>query len=181
MGKSDFEDQEGQKISSSPEATEAGLLKQEAPHTFREEEEKADAGSALFACEDGPPRAAAAAAAGEEDEDVTIFFTPELFEDAHTDASPRTETTTGSVPRTGGPAARSDELFEKVQGQASFTGQGTVSESEGKKPQGEREGIRGQEEGAEGGQADNQGRKTDEWLHRVSRSRQKVPSSPTGN
>ncbi|TNN01431.1 hypothetical protein fugu_010813 [Takifugu bimaculatus] len=72
------------------------------------------------------------------------------------------------------------EPFEKVQGGASCTGESPVSESERKKPEGEREGIRGEKEGVEGGQVDNQSRKTDKWLHRVSRSRQKVPSSPTG-
>ncbi|XP_056905680.1 Fanconi anemia group J protein isoform X1 [Takifugu flavidus] len=173
---SDFEDKEGQ-ITSSSKDNEAGLIKAEVPDTFREVEEKTDAGAAFSDWEDGPP---GAAGAGEEDEDETIFFTPELFEDPSNGGSPHTEPTTEPPPGTRGPAACSDEPFEKVQGGASCTGESPVSESERKKPEGEREGIRGEKEGVEGGQVDNQSRKTDKWLHRVSRSRQKVPSSPTG-
>lgn len=167
---SDFEDKEGREITSSSKDNEAGLIKLEVPDTFREVEEKTDAGAAFFDCEDEPP---GAAGAGEEDEAETIFFTPELFEDTNNDGSPHTETTTESPPGTRGPAACSDELFEKVVGGASCTGESPISESERKKPEGEREGIRGQMEGVEGGQVDNQSRKTDKWLHRA--------SSPTGN
>lgn len=172
LERSDFEDKEGQKITSSSKDNEAGLMKSEVPDTFREVEEKTDAGSAFFDCEAEPP---GAAGAGEEDEDLTIFFTPELFEDTNDDGSPHTETTTEWLPGSRGPAACSDELLEKVCGGASCTGEIPVSESERKKPEGERGGIRGQKEGVEAGQVDNQSRKTDKWLHRASRS------SPTGN
>lgn len=172
---SDFEDKEGKKITSLPKDAEAGLLKQE--DHFSEVEEKTDAVTALPDCEEEHP---AAANAHEEDEDETIFFTPELFESKDNDVGLQNETTTEVPPRTRSPAACSDELFEQDQGQASFDGQGTISVSERKKPQGEKEGFRGQKEGVEGGQVDNQSRKTDSWLHRVSSSRQKVPSNPTG-
>lgn len=175
---SEFEAKEGQEIISSSKDNEAGVVKPEVPDTFREGEEKTDPGAAFFHCGEEPP---GAAGSGEEDEDETIFFTPELFEETNNDGSPHTETTTEPPPGTRGPAACSDELFEKVQGGASSTGESPSSESERKKPEGEREGIRGQKEGVEGGQVDNQSRKTDKWLHRASRSRQKVPSSPTGN
>lgn len=173
-----FEDKEGQQANSLSNDTEAGLLKQEVPDTLREVEEKTDTGTAFPSCEEESP---GAASDREEDEDETIFFTPELFEDTDNDGSPQRETTTESPPRMRSPAACLDEPFEKVQGRASFNGQSPISESERKKPQGEREGIRGQKEGVEGGQVDNQSRNSDNWLHRVSRSRQKVPSSPTGN
>lgn len=169
---SDFEDKEGKKITSLPKEAEAGLLKQES--IFREVEEKSDAVTAVPDCEEEHP---AAASAHEEDEDEIIFFTPELFESKDNDVGPQNETTTEFPPRPRSPAVCSDELLEQGQGQASFDGQGTISGSERKKPQGEREGFRGQKEG---GQVDNQSRKTESWHHRVSRSRQKVPSYPPG-
>lgn len=166
----DFEDKEGKKI------TEAGLLKQE--DTFSEAEEKTDAGTAL---PDGEEEHPAAARAHEEDEDGTIFFTPELFECKDNDVFPQNETTTEFRPRTKSPAACSDQPSEQGQGQgqgqASSDEQWTVSVGEKKKPQGEEE---GQTEGVEGGQVDHQSRNTDSWHLRVSRSRQKVPSNPTG-
>lgn len=174
---SDLEDKEGQEMASSSKDVEAGVIKPEVPDTFREGEEKTDAGAAFSPCEEEPP---GAPGSGEDDEDQTIFFTPELFEETNSDGSPHTEATPEPPPGPRGPAASSDELFEKVQGGASTTGERPISESERKKPEGEREGIRGQKEGVEGGQVDNQSRKP-EWLHRASRSRQKVPSSPTGN
>lgn len=171
LERSDFEEKEGQEITSSSKDNEAGLIKPGVLDTFREVEEKTEAGAAFFDCGDEPPRATVA---GEEDGDETIF-TPELFEDMNSDGSRRTETPTEPPPGTRDPAACSDELFEKVEGGASCTGEGPVSESERKKPEGEREGVRGQKEGVEGGQVENQSRKTHKW------SRQKVPSSPTGN
>lgn len=162
LERSGFEEEERQEITSSSKDNEAGLIKPEVLDTFREVEEKTEAGAAFLDCEDEPP---GATGAGEEDEDETIFFTPELFEDTNDAGGPDAETTTG--PR--GPAACSDELSETVEG------------GREKKPQGEREGVRGQKEGVEGGQVENQSRKTRGWPHRASRSRQKVPSSPTGN
>lgn len=174
----DLEGKEGQELASSSKDNGAGLIKPEVPDTFREVEERTDAGAAFFDCGDQPP---GAAGAGEEDQDQTIFFTPELFEDNANDGRPHTETTTQLPSGPRGPAACSGELFEEVQGGASCTGEPPISGSERKKPEGEREGIRGQKTGVEGGQVDNQSRKTHKWLHRASRSRQKVPSSPTGN
>lgn len=171
---SDSEDKEGKKITSLPKEAEAGLLKRE--DTFSEVEEKSDAVTALPDCEEEHP---AAASALEEDEDESIYFTPELFEGKDTDVGPQNETTTELPPRTKSPAACSDEQGQG-QGRASFDGHRTISVSERKKPQGEKDGFRGQKEGVEGGQVDNQSRKTDSWHHRLSRSRQKVPSNPTG-
>lgn len=162
---SDLEDKEGKKTISLAKETEAGLLKQEAPCTFSEVEEKTDGGTALLSWEDE-------ALAASDEEDETKFFTPELFEGKDDDGSPRNETTES-------PAAWSDELFEQVQGQASINGQ-SVSVSERTKPEGEDEGIRGQEEGVEGGQVDNKSRQRDS-LSRMSRSRQKGLINPTGN
>lgn len=169
---SDFEDEE---ITSLPKEAEVGLLKQ--VDTFSDVEEKTDALTALFDCEEEHP---ATATAHEEDEDETMFFTPELFESKDNDVGPQNETTTEFPPRTRSPAACSGVLSEQDQGQTSFGGQRMSSVSERKKPQGERGGFRGQKEGVEGGQVDNQSRKTDSWHHRVSRSRQKVPSNLTG-
>lgn len=167
----DFEDKEGRKISSLPKEAEAGLLRQE--DTLSEVEEKTDAADWE---EEHPP----AASIHEEDKDKTLFFTPELFECKDNDVGPQNETTTEFPPRTKSPAAGSDELCEQDQGPASSDEQWTVSVSEKKQLQGEKEGFRGQEEGVEGGQVDNQSRKADSWHLRVSRSWQKVPSNPTG-
>lgn len=171
---SDFEGDAG-KITSSPKEAEVGLLKQ--VDTFGEVEEKSEALTALFDCEEEHP---AAGSAHEEDEDEIMFFTPELFESKDNDVGPHNATTTEFPPRTRNPAACSDEHSEQDQGQTSFDGQRMSSVSERKKLQGEKGGFRGQKEGTEGGQVDDQSRKTDSWHYRVSRSRQKVPSNPTG-
>ncbi|XP_070826529.1 Fanconi anemia group J protein [Chaetodon trifascialis] len=113
-------------------------------------------------------------------DDQTVFYTPELFEGDGDESSPQRETMISSPPRKESPALLSEELFgsEQAQGQATVSdGQSasSVSKDSIDLSQGQSEEIREQEQG-EGEQVDNQSR-----LHRLSRSRQKAPSTPTGN
>lgn len=172
---SDCEDKERKKTASSSKEAEAGSIKQEAPDTFIEVEQKRVAEPALPNCGDESPPAPKA---DEDDEDETIFFTPDLFEDEDNDASLQNGTPSEMHPRTRSP----DGLLQQVQGQTSFNGQsGQSSVSERRKPQGEKEGSRGQKQGVEGGQVDKHSRKTDGCLHWMSKSRQKVLPDLSGN
>ncbi|XP_051254031.1 Fanconi anemia group J protein [Dicentrarchus labrax] len=136
-------------------------------------------------CESDPP-SADNPEEDKEDEDQTVFFTPELFEGESNEGSPEIEAK--SPPRMGSPALLSEELFgsEQAQGQGqapAVDGQSAilVSEESTELSQGLKEEIRGQEQGEEGEQVDNQSRQADNKLRRLSRSRQKAPSTPTGN
>ncbi|KAM9359039.1 Fanconi anemia group J protein [Symphorus nematophorus] len=134
-------------------------------------------------CESEPP-SADNPDEDEEDQDETIFFTPELFEGEGEEGSPRTE----SPPRMASPALLSEELFgsewAQGRGQASaLDGQSAISVSEesAELSQGQKEGMRGQERGEEGEQVANQSRQADSRLCRLSWSKQKAPSTQTGN
>lgn len=176
---------------SSPQKTEAACLKQGAPDNSSEikveQNNVAPEPSTVTtppSCESEPP-SAANPDEDEEDEDQTIFFTPELFED---EGSPKKGTKPGSecFPRRESPALLSEELFgsEQAQGQVSaFDGQSAISVSKetAELSQGQKEGMRGQKQGEEGEQVDSQSRQADSRLRRLSRSRQKAPSTPTGN
>lgn len=123
----------------------------------------------------------------EEPEDQTIFFTPELFEDEGDEGSPQEEKKTKSPPRMESPTLLSEELFgleqAQRQGQASaFDGQSAISVSEENTELShiQKEEIRGHKQ-VETEQLDNQSRQTDSRLRRLSRSRHKALSSPTGN
>ncbi|XP_041851232.1 Fanconi anemia group J protein isoform X3 [Melanotaenia boesemani] len=104
------------------------------------------------------PEAPPANTSDEDDEDQTVFFTPELFEGEEDEdkGSPQKDAKTDLPPRivpgTESPAMRSEELFGSEQAQLASTcdGQSTVS-----------------------------GRKENR-LSRLSRSKQRVPSTQTG-
>lgn len=124
------------------------------------------------------------------DEDQTIFFTPELFEVEGDEDSPQKETKEESPPRmvlgAESSAPLSEELFSsgQAQGQASgFDGQNPISLSKESTElsQEHKEEVTGQKQGEEREQVDNQSRQSGRRLSRLSRSRQKLPSSPTGN
>ncbi|XP_028429071.1 Fanconi anemia group J protein isoform X2 [Perca flavescens] len=128
----------------------------------------------------------------DEEEDQTIFFTPELFEGEGNEGSPQKDVKTKSPPRMGlgaeSPALLSEELFgsEQARGheQASaFDGQIAISVSKESTElsQGQEEEIIEQKQGEGGEQVDNQSRQTGSRLRRLSRSRQKAPSTPSGN
>ncbi|XP_018556622.1 Fanconi anemia group J protein [Lates calcarifer] len=123
------------------------------------------------------------------DEDQTIFFTPELFEVEGDEDSPQKETKEESPPRmvlgAESSAPLSEELFSsgQAQGQASgFDGQNPISLSKESTElsQEHKEEVTGQKQGEEREQVDNQSRQSGRRLSRLSRSRQKLPSSPTG-
>lgn len=177
------ENKKNQQISSPQKKTEATCLKQGAPDSSSEikvEPHNLEPSTVTTppGCESEPP-SAANPDEDEEDGDQTVFFTPELFESESNEGSPQKETQTKSPPRMKSPVLLSEELFEhaQAQGQASaFDGQGAISVSEEST-----ELSQGQKEGEEGELLDNQSRQTDSWLRRLSRSRQKAPSTPTGN
>lgn len=179
------ENKENQQISSPQIKTEATCLKQGAPDSSSEikvEPNNLEPSTVTTPpdCESEPPSAANPDEdEDEEDGDQTVFFTPELFDCESNEGNPQKETQTKSPPRMKSPVLLSEELLEhaQAQGQASaFDGQGAISVSEEST-----ELSQGQKEGEEGEPVDNQSRQTDNWLHRLSRSRQKAPSTPTGN
>lgn len=128
----------------------------------------------------------------EEEEDQTIFFTPELFEGEGNEGSPQKDVKPKSPPRMGlgaeSPALLSEELFgsEQARGQeqaSAFDGQIAISVSKESTElsKGQEEEIIEQKQGEGGEQVDNQSRQTGSRLRRLSRSRQKAPSTPSGN
>ncbi|XP_035010629.1 Fanconi anemia group J protein isoform X2 [Hippoglossus stenolepis] len=130
----------------------------------------------------------------ESDVDETIFFTPELFEGEDGEVDTKKETGTESPARVvSGPessALLSEELFssEQAQGQgqaSAFDGQGAISVSKESTEltQGRAEETGGQKQGEEGEkeEVDNQSRQVCSRLRRLSRSRHKLPATPTGN
>ncbi|XP_040903306.1 Fanconi anemia group J protein isoform X2 [Toxotes jaculatrix] len=128
----------------------------------------------------------------ETDEDQTVFFTPELFEGEGVEGSPQKETETETPPRMVLGAESSDLLSEELFSSEPAQGQGRASACDGQSAisvskvdtelsQGRKEEIRGQRQGEEGEQVDNQSRETGSRLSRLSRTRQKLPSTPTGN
>ncbi|XP_069390680.1 Fanconi anemia group J protein isoform X2 [Paralichthys olivaceus] len=125
----------------------------------------------------------------ETDEDQTIFFTPELFEDEEDEGNTKetgTESPAGVGSGPGNSPLLSEELFssEQAQGQASaFDGQGAISVSKERTElsQGRAEETRGQKQGEEGEKVGNLSRQACSKLRRLSRSRHKVPATPTGN
>lgn len=130
-------------------------------------------------CESEPP-SAATPDEEEEEGDQTIFCTPELFEDDSHEGSPQKATKAESPPRMTSPVVLSEKLFEHAQGQGQASpshGQSAISVIE----EGQREGIGGRKEGEEREEVENQSSQTVSGLHRLSRSRQKAPSTLTGN
>ncbi|KAI4815479.1 hypothetical protein KUCAC02_005623 [Chaenocephalus aceratus] len=125
----------------------------------------------------------------EKEEDQTVFFTPELFEG---EGGPQEEANGKSPPRMAAvaesPAPLSEELFgseqARGQGQASaFDRQSSISVSmdSTELSQGQEGEIIGQNQGEEAEQVDTQSRQTGSKLRRLSRSKQKAPSTTTGN
>lgn len=116
----------------------------------------------------------------EEEEDQTIFYTPELFEGDGSEGSPQEDPTAESPPRMASPVVLSEELFERAQGQGRAPppdGETAISVIE----EGHREGIGGRKEGEDGEEVETGSSQTVSRLHRLSRSRQKVPPTLTGN
>ncbi|XP_032364148.1 Fanconi anemia group J protein isoform X2 [Etheostoma spectabile] len=179
---------EKQQISSPQKKTEATCLKQGAEDSSSEIQVEPnnlalDPSPVTFPpCYDNPD---------EEEEDQTIFFTPELFDGEGNEGSPQKDRKTKSPPRMGlgaeSPALLSEELFgsEQARGQeqaSDFDGQIAISvtKESTELSQGQEEKMIEQNVGEEGEQADNQSRQTGSRLRRLSRSRQKAPSTPSG-
>lgn len=125
----------------------------------------------------------------EKEEDQTVFFTPELFEG---EGGPQEEANGKSPPRMAAvaesPAPLSEELFgsEQARGQgraSAFDRQSSISVSmdSTELSQGQEGEIIGQNQGEEAEQVDTQSRQTGSKLRRLSRSKQKSPSTTTGN
>lgn len=174
---------------SSPQKAEAACLKKGAPDRFSEIQVE-PLNMALEpttvttpqSCESEPH--SADNPNEEEDEDQTVFYTPELFECEGNEGSPQTKTESPS--RVESPDLLSGELSGSEQAQqqtSAFDGQSAISvskESAGLS-QGKEKEIRGQRQGEDGEQLDNQSRQAANRLRRLSRSRQKAPSTQTGN
>ncbi|XP_008274661.1 Fanconi anemia group J protein [Stegastes partitus] len=188
------EDKENHQISSPPLKTEGVCLKQEAGNISSEINVESSSRAPEPSAVTAPPRCKSetttADDSGEDDEDQTIFFTPELFEEEGDNGSPQKEVRAESPPwmvfGTESPALLSEELFgsEQAQGQASgFDGQSAISVSKESTElsQGQKEEIRGQKQGEEREEVETQSRQTGSRLHRLSRSKQKAPCTPTGN
>lgn len=119
----------------------------------------------------------------ENDEDYSIFFTPELFE-GEQKANTQEDMTADPPPAMKSATILPEERFEQGQGKASAVdGQNTASgtKDDTEASLGQKERIRGQKEAEEGEQVDNQSRQTDSGLCKLSGSREKGPSSQTGN
>uniref|UniRef100_A0A3Q2ZJI7 DNA 5'-3' helicase n=1 Tax=Kryptolebias marmoratus TaxID=37003 RepID=A0A3Q2ZJI7_KRYMA len=125
----------------------------------------------------------------EDDEDQTIFFTPELFEGEEDEGSPQkenAESTLRFVPKTESPPPLSEEPFGSEQDHRLATtldGLASVSvrEESTELSQEQKEETREQEQSEKGGGHENQSRQSSKRLHRLSRSRQRVPLTQTGN
>uniref|UniRef100_UPI0037E8D14F Fanconi anemia group J protein n=1 Tax=Semicossyphus pulcher TaxID=241346 RepID=UPI0037E8D14F len=122
--------------------------------------------------------------ADEDEEDQTAFFTPELFEEEENEGSPQRETK--SPPRMESPVLLSEELSAceqtKERGQALvFNGQSesSVSKERAELSQGQKE--EAEKRGEEEQKVENQSSQAESRLRRLSRSRQKAPSTPAGN
>ncbi|XP_074536130.1 Fanconi anemia group J protein [Halichoeres trimaculatus] len=148
-------------------------LKQEAP--ARADDMKKEPNNhitePLLSCDSEPPAAENPDEDGEDEEDQTIFFTPELFEEEENGGSPQKELK--APQKLEGPAWLSEDAEQPVVLNEQSDSSGCMESSE--PPQGHRG------EGEEGGQLENQSRQKEKKLHRLSRSRQKAPSNPTGN
>ncbi|XP_041796744.1 Fanconi anemia group J protein isoform X2 [Chelmon rostratus] len=186
------EHKERQQISSPLKKTEAAYVEQAAPNNSSEitvePRNLVPSTVATPSSRESEPLSADQPDEDEEDEDQTVFFTPELFEGEGDEGSPQKETTISSPPRMESPALLTEEPFgsEQAQGRGQatvFDGQSATSVSKESigLSQGQKEEIREQKQGEEGEQVANQSRQTDSRLRRLSRSRQKTPSTPAGN
>ncbi|XP_020504664.2 Fanconi anemia group J protein isoform X2 [Labrus bergylta] len=154
--------------------SEAACLKQETPDCSSEIKMKPTNLSVESppSCEGEPP---SAQDLDEDEEDETIFFTPELFEGEENEGSPQKETKT---PQKTDPALLSEE-----RGQASVWNEqsdSSVRKEDTEPSQGQKEEINAERQSEEGKQIEHQIRQTENKLRRLSRSRQKAPSTPTG-
>ncbi|XP_034556652.1 Fanconi anemia group J protein isoform X2 [Notolabrus celidotus] len=165
------ENQQNQQIS------EAAALKQEAPVCAGEMRKETNNHSMESPprCEDEPP-----AAEDEDEEDQTLFFTPELFEEEENVGNPQKETKTKTPQKLESPVLLSDGSEQDGGQVVVFNDQSdsSVSKESTELPLGqEEEELMRETRGEEG---ESQSRQTENRLHRLSRSRQKAPSDPTG-
>lgn len=172
------EHKENQQITSPQEKNETVCFKPEAPDSrneIRVEPHNLDRCTVMSppSCESEPH---SAPNSDEKDEDQTIFFTPELFEGEY-EGSPQKDMTADSPPMMKSAAPLPEELFEQGQGQASAVD--VQSATSVRKD--DTEVSLGQKEAEEGEQVDNQSRQTDSRLRKLSGSREKAPSTQTGN
>ncbi|XP_030599345.1 Fanconi anemia group J protein isoform X2 [Archocentrus centrarchus] len=189
------DDKENHQISSPSLTTEVFWLKEGAGNGASETKGEPDnlapeptPVTALPNCESEPPPAGSS---DEDDEDPTVFFTPELFEDEQDEGSTQKEMKAESPPEVVLGAESMTPLSEELSGSeqahrrghtSAFDGQSAISVSEEsiELSQGKKEEIRGQKQGEERQEGGTQRRQTGSRLHRLSKSRQKASSTPTG-
>ncbi|KAM3616193.1 uncharacterized protein V6R79_014125 [Siganus canaliculatus] len=166
-----------------PEEAEAACLKQGTPDGSNDAEVEPccvepSAVTPPIAHQSEPPQEHSPVDDGEdEEEDESIFFTPELYESDASNGSPQKETNTEPPPETGIPGETLVCKQAPEQGLGSAF-DGHIDVSPCKKGT---ELSRGQSEGEEEEQVHGQGRLTESRIRRLSRTRQRVPSPPTGN
>lgn len=116
----------------------------------------------------------------DDDADESVFYTPELFED---EASPQKENPVSPPRADPGPessAPPAKELFESKRTQE-LTTTVSVSEQSTALSQGQKEGIELPKQSEKGVEDETQSRQKGSRPHRLSRSRQRVSFSQTGN
>lgn len=124
----------------------------------------------------------------DEEEDMTVFFTPELFEDEEGEGSPQNEGETDSPPRTilgsdspsllDGQRDSGPSVIEDRAGLEHTTRHDR--EQNGPKSNDQAPETKGEKQGEEEEQVEGQSRQKASRLHRLSRSKQKAPSTPSG-
>lgn len=111
----------------------------------------------------------------EEDEDLTVFFTPELFEDESNEGSPHKETNAKSPTKSENLVLLSEELVQEPGQAPASNGQIAVSVREGS------ELSQGQEDKEKEEGKDSQKSQPHSLFRKLSGSKQTASSSPTGN
>lgn len=156
------------------EMTDASCPKQETSNGSSEIKEEPSTVTSPPGCESEAP-SADISDENEEDEDVTVFFTPELFEDESNDGSPHEEINAKSPTKGENLVLLSEELVQEPGQTPASNGQIAVSvREEGS------ELSQGQEE-KEKEEKDSQKSQPHSWFRKLSSSKQTASSSPTGN
>ncbi|XP_035985322.1 Fanconi anemia group J protein homolog isoform X1 [Fundulus heteroclitus] len=120
-----------------------------------------------------------------DDEDETVYYTPELFEVEAVEGNPQKENPVSPprvVPGTESPGLPSDGGSESTQELATAFDEhsaASVSKQSTEVSQGQKEDIRRPKLSEKGQEAESQSRQRESRPHRLSRSRQKIPSSQT--
>lgn len=158
------------------EMTDTSCPKQETSSGSSEIKEEPSTVTSPPGCESEAP-SADISDENEEDEDVTVFFTPELFEDESNEGSPHKETNQPESPTKGeNLVLLSEELVQEPGQVPASNGQIAVSVREEGSELSQEQEEKEKEEGK-----DSQKSQPHRWFRKLSSSKQTASSSPTGN